>query len=243
MFEELEDTLNQINPDSMNPHQANPSGYHSIYKSQAEKSPDYHDSPEYRKSLHLEGEEKDVVLEKLRKRLGGSGGQVSSDVLHHEGVDTGSNAESSYAYKEKTEEKYEATKYEEPKEEPKYEEPPKEEPKYEQPKYEEPPKEEPKYEQPKEEPKYEEPKYEEPPKEEPKYEPPKYEQPKEEPKYEEPPKEEPKYEPPKYEEPASEAPKYEEPKYDGSEAKADDGPKHVPHESAEEPDSFKDTII
>merc|ERR550539_1139245 len=160
MFEELEDTLNQINPDSMNPHQANPTGYHSIYKSQPEKSPDYHDSPEYRKSLHLEGEEKDAVLEKLRKKLGGSGGQVSSDVLHHEGVDTGSNAESAYAYKEKVEEKYEATKYEQPKEEPKYE-------------------------QPKEE------------------------------------------------------PKYEQPKYEGSEAKAeDDGPKHVPHESAEEPDSF-----
>jgi len=235
MFEELEDTLNQINPDSMNPHQANPSGYHSIYKSQPEKSPDYHDSPEYRKSLHLEGEEKDVVLEKLRKRLGGSGGQVSSDVLHHEGVDTGSNAESAYAYKEKEEEKYEATKYEEPKEEPKYEQP-KEEPKYETPKYEEPASEAPKYEEPKYESPKEEPKYE-PPKEEPKYE-----QPKEEPKYEQP-REEPKYETPKYEEPSSEAPKYEEPKYEGSEAKADNGPKHVPHESAEEPDSFKDTII
>jgi len=208
MFEELEDTLNQINPDSLNPHQANPSGYHSIYKSQPEKSPDYHDSPEYRKSLHLEGEEKAAVLEKLRKRLGVSGGQVSSDVLHHEGVDTGSSAasESAYAYQQQGEAKYQE----------KYEAPKYEAPKYEAPKYEAP--------------KYEAPKYEAPATEAPKYqEPPKYS---ETPKVEEPTT---KYEAPKYAEP----PKY----YEGSQPKSDDGPKHVPHESAEEPDSFKDTII
>ena len=77
MFEEAAEAQNQINPDSMNPHSANPSGYNSVYKSQAEKSPDYHDSPEYRKSLHLQGEEKKEVLATLRNRLGVSGGAGS----------------------------------------------------------------------------------------------------------------------------------------------------------------------
>merc|ERR1712019_4772 len=144
-----------------------------------------------------------AVLEKLRKRLGVSGGQVSSDVLHHEGVDTGSSAasESAHGYQQQGEAKYQE-KYEAPK--------------YEAPKYEAP--------------KYEAPKYEAPATEAPKYqEPPKYS---ETPKVEEPTT---KYEAPKYAEP----PKY----YEGSQPKSDDGPKHVPHESAEEPDSFKDTII
>ena len=202
MFEELEDTLNQINPDSMNPHSANPSGYNSIYKSQPEKSPDYHDSPEYRKSLHLQGEEKQEVLDKLKKRLGVSGGQVSSDVLQHEGVQTSNSAASGYqANYQAKEQAYSATNYEEKK----YEETKYEEPKYEAPKYEEPKTEAPKYEEPKyEAPKYEEPKYEAPKYEEPKYEAPKYE----EPKYEAP-----KYEEQKYEEPTTAAPTYsEEPK-------------------------------
>merc|ERR1711970_430781 len=91
MFEESEDAKNNINPDSLNPHgpvKASP----SEFKSQADKTPDYHDSPEYRKSLHLQGEEKEQLLSQLRSRLGMSqaAGQVSQDVQHHGGVDTGS---------------------------------------------------------------------------------------------------------------------------------------------------------
>ena len=226
MFEETEEAINNINPDSLNPHSpVNPSQYQSQFKSMAPKSPDYHDSPEYRKSLHLEGEEKEAILKSLRKRLGMSGAvsQVSKDVLHHEGVDTAqenSKYESnSYKYKETkyASEAYEAQTYET--EAPTYET---EAPKYETeaPKYET---EEPAYET--EAPKYETeaPKYEtEAPKYEniapaPKYEAPKYEPPEEEPKYEEPPTEEP------YEEPPKEEPKYEE--------------------EQEEPDSYKYTLI
>merc|ERR1711974_209513 len=55
-------------------------------------SPDYHDSPEYRKILHLQGEEKEAMLASLRARLGMSGAAagVSKDVKQHQGVDTGS---------------------------------------------------------------------------------------------------------------------------------------------------------
>jgi len=210
MFEEAEDTLNQINPDSMSPHSANPSGYNSIYKSQPEKTPDYHDSPEYRKSLHLQGEEKKEVLDTLKQRLGVSGGTVSSSVLQHGGVNTSSSSSSSsgmenkaYGYQEK---KYQENKYEEAKPEaPKYEETKYEEKKYEEPKYEEKKYEEPKYEAPK----YEEPKYEASTTEAPKYEEPKYEEPKYEASTTEAPKyEEPKYEEPKYEQPKAEASKY-----------------------------------
>jgi len=232
MFEENEKAANNINPDSLNPMAAvNPNHYPSEYKSQAAKSPDYHDSPEYRKSLHLEGAEKEAILKSLRERLGmsGSAGSVSKDVLQHQGVET-SNGESASAYgaqgynsnsyaaqSYEKKETYESGTYEAPKydtqaessnyatEATKYEtEAPKyetEAPKYEAPKYEEP-----KY----EEPKYEEPKYETPTTEAPKYEEPKYEAPKEEPKYEEPKYEEPKYETPKEEQ------KYEEPKMDAT---------------------------
>merc|ERR1711942_343774 len=193
MFEENEKAANNINPDSLNPMAAvNPNHYPSEYKSQAAKSPDYHDSPEYRKSLHLEGAEKEAILKSLRERLGmsGSAGSVSKDVLQHQGVET-SNGESASAYgaqgynsnsyaaqSYEKKETYESGTYEAPKydtqaessnyatEATKYETPTTEAPKYE----------EPKYEAPKEEPKYEEPKYEEP----------KYETPKEEQKYEEP---------------------------------------------------------
>jgi len=92
MFEESEDALNHINPDSLNPHApVNPSEYKSEFKSMAPKSPDYHDSPEYRKSLHLQGEEKEAMLASLRARLGMSGAAagVSKDVKQHQGVDTG----------------------------------------------------------------------------------------------------------------------------------------------------------
>merc|ERR1712215_406064 len=56
---------------------------------------DYCDTPEYRKSLHLQGEEKEAILAKLRQRLGMSGkaSKVSNDVKHHTGVDTGPNEE------------------------------------------------------------------------------------------------------------------------------------------------------
>merc|ERR1719187_2883406 len=73
----------------------------------APKSPDYHDSPEYRKSLHLQGEEKEAMLASLRARLGMSGAAagVSKDVKQHQGVETGSaggesmaKAEDGYAY-------------------------------------------------------------------------------------------------------------------------------------------------
>merc|ERR1719348_1892350 len=93
MFEESADALNKINPDSLNPHApVNPKEYNSEYKSMAPKSPDYHDSPEYRKSLHLQGEEKEALLASLRARLGMSGAAagVSKDVKQHQGVDTGS---------------------------------------------------------------------------------------------------------------------------------------------------------
>merc|ERR1712002_659261 len=95
MFEETEDTKQVINPDSLNPHSPINPPYPSQYKSMEPKSPDYHDSPEYRKSLHLQGKEKEEILAKLRQRLGirGRVGQVSKDVKHHEGVDTGSNIE------------------------------------------------------------------------------------------------------------------------------------------------------
>merc|ERR1719153_1825771 len=196
MFEESEAAVNNINPDSLNPHSpVNPSHYPSEYKSQAAKTPDYHDSPEYRKSLHLEGAEKEAILKSLRERLGMSGAAsgYGKDVLHHEGVQTygGETKYESEGYSSQKSETYESQKYEAPK----YEAP-----KYEAPKYET---EAPKYEA-------EAPKYEtEAPKNEteaPKYENPKYEVP-----------EEPKYEEPKYEEPASEEPKYQErpppPKY------------------------------
>ena len=49
MFEETEAAQNHINPDSLNPHApTNPNEYKSEFKSMAPKSPDYHDSPEYR---------------------------------------------------------------------------------------------------------------------------------------------------------------------------------------------------
>jgi len=91
MFEESEDALNHINPDSLNPHGPVNPGF-SEFKSMAPKSPDYHDSPEYRKSLHLQGEEKEAMLASLRARLGMSGAAagVSKDVKHHQGVETGS---------------------------------------------------------------------------------------------------------------------------------------------------------
>merc|ERR1739838_848096 len=45
----------------------------------------------YRKSLHLQGEEKEAMLASLRARLGMSGAAagVSKDVKQHQGVDTG----------------------------------------------------------------------------------------------------------------------------------------------------------
>ena len=92
MFEASEDAENQINPDSLKPHaQLDPAGYTSEFKSQSPKSADYHDSPEYRKSLHLQGAEREAVLQQLRARLGmtGRAGQVSQDVLAHQGVETG----------------------------------------------------------------------------------------------------------------------------------------------------------
>merc|ERR1711970_1220258 len=110
MFEESEAAVNNINPDSLNPHSPiNPSHYPSEYKSQAAKTPDYHDSPEYRKSLHLEGAEKEAQKYEAPK------------------YETPTEAPT-----------YEAPKYEAPKyEAPKYETPT-ETPTYEAPKYEAP---------------------------------------------------------------------------------------------------------
>merc|ERR1712215_262250 len=92
MFEESGATLNHINPDSLHPNAPiNHRQYQSEFKSQAPKSPDYHDSPEYRKSLHLQGAEKEELLQSLRHRLGMSGKAqgFSRNVLQHEGVNTG----------------------------------------------------------------------------------------------------------------------------------------------------------
>ena len=225
MFEEVEGALNQINPDSMNPHNANPSGYNSEFKSMAAKSPDYHDSPEYRKSLHLQGQEKEEVLKNLRNKLGmqGPSGGMSSGVKKHQGVDT--NQIDSEGDKDRVNEAHngysiEAPKYEEPKKE--YQEP--------------------KYEKPKQE--YEEPKQE--------YQESKYEEPKNETPYTEASSETPKYEVPKYEEGTeeqkyeSEEEKYEdEPKYEESDGE-DDGYEEGTggqNESEEEPDSFKNTLL
>merc|ERR1719309_531259 len=90
MFEDSQDTKNHINPDSLNPDKAKPSLYKSDFKSMAPKSPDYHDSPEYRKSLHLVGKEKEDMLARLRARPGLTGPvkQMSSDVKNHGGVKT-----------------------------------------------------------------------------------------------------------------------------------------------------------
>jgi len=125
MFEDMDVAKDHINPDSLKPESANPSKYKSEFKSMEPKSPDYHDSPEYRKSLHLQGKEKEEILAKLRQRLGirGRVGQVSKDVKHHEGVDTGSNLEiktepklptitNEYSsYTPKTEAAYQSTSY------------------------------------------------------------------------------------------------------------------------------------
>jgi len=90
MFEDSEDAQNHINPDSLKPDSANPSLYKSEYKSMEPKSPDYHDSPEYRKSLHLVGKEKEEMLAGLRAKLGLTGpvDKVSEDVKSHTGVET-----------------------------------------------------------------------------------------------------------------------------------------------------------
>merc|ERR1719342_189922 len=137
MFEEVEDALNHINPDSMDPHQADPSKYNSEFKSMSDKSLDYHDSPEFRKSLHLQGEEKEKVLQKLRQKLGMSGraSEVMEEVKTHKGVDTGEKNQINLYSADS--QKYEVPKDENPQiEEPKYEEPKYKEPKYEEPKYE-----------------------------------------------------------------------------------------------------------
>merc|ERR1739838_1117314 len=63
----------------------------------------------YRKSLHLQGEEKEAMLASLRARLGMSGAAagVSKDVKQHQGVDTGAaGAESSMASMAKAEDGY-----------------------------------------------------------------------------------------------------------------------------------------
>ena len=91
MFEASQTAKNNINPDSLKPPKTvSNSGYKSEYKSMEPKTPDYHDSPEYRKSLHLQGREKEEILQKLRARLGLSGkvGAISKDVKTHTGVDT-----------------------------------------------------------------------------------------------------------------------------------------------------------
>jgi hypothetical protein len=91
MFEATQTAKNNINPDSLKPPKTvSNSGYKSEYKSMEPKTPDYHDSPEYRKSLHLQGKEKEEILQQLRARLGLSGkvGAVSKDVKTHTGVDT-----------------------------------------------------------------------------------------------------------------------------------------------------------
>ena len=106
MFEETESAMNHINPDSLSPHgPINPSEYKSEFKSMEPKSPDYHDSPEYRKSLHLQGEERAALLGALRARLGmaAAAATVSEDVLQHRGVETGQEAagtNSAYSYSE-----------------------------------------------------------------------------------------------------------------------------------------------
>merc|ERR1739838_116821 len=141
-----------------------------------------------RKSLHLQGQEKEEVLKNLRNKLGmqGHSGGMSSGVKKHEGVDTNqidAQGVKNMVNEAQTGYSTEAPKYEEPRKE------------YQEIKYEEPKKE---YEESKQEPKeskYEEPNsetpiYTEASSETPKYEVPRYKEGTEEQKYEE----EPKYE-------------------------------------------------
>merc|ERR1711915_447770 len=88
MFEANYDVKNKINPDSLKPLAASPSGYKSEFHSEAALAADYHDSPEYRKSLHLQGEEKEALLESLRKRLGmrGRAGAVGRNIKTYVGT-------------------------------------------------------------------------------------------------------------------------------------------------------------
>merc|ERR1711962_75929 len=109
MFEANDDANNKINPDSLKPHSANPSSYKSEFKSTNAMSPDYHDSPEYRKSLHLQGEEKEALLEGLRARLGmrGRAGAVGSNIKTF----IGSSSSSSSSSSSKSSEGYSASSY------------------------------------------------------------------------------------------------------------------------------------
>merc|ERR1712212_1215746 len=109
MFEANDDANNKINPDSLKPHSANPSSYKSEFKSTNAMSPDYHDSPEYRKSLHLQGEEKEALLEGLRARLGmrGRAGAVGSNIKTF----VGSSSSSSSSSSSKSSEGYSASSY------------------------------------------------------------------------------------------------------------------------------------
>merc|ERR1712071_584725 len=102
-FEDAYDVKNKINPDSLKPESSNPSSYKSQYKSHDPYSPDYHDSPEYRKSLHLEGAEKEPLLQQLRERLGLTkkvGGNMNENVktfVGHAETAPAASASSSFA--------------------------------------------------------------------------------------------------------------------------------------------------
>lgn len=71
MFEENGEAKNKINPESLNPFQiARPQ-----QQDDEDEPKDYEDTPEFRKSLNLEGTQREKLLESLRRRLGIHGGE------------------------------------------------------------------------------------------------------------------------------------------------------------------------
>ena len=78
MFEEKGDIKKQVNPHSYNPH--------TVKKPNPKLPEMYEDTPEYRKSLNLEGKEKEDLLKSLRERLGMSGPKQKSGPGYSTGV-------------------------------------------------------------------------------------------------------------------------------------------------------------
>nr|AVA26901.1 mucin-like spermatophore wall protein 1 [Lepeophtheirus salmonis] len=91
MFENYKAMTNKINPESINPN--------DLHRPSQELPEEYEDTPEYRKSLHLKGKEREEILESLRKRLGMTRKDSYKQVKWHGGepppLNTGGNKSSS----------------------------------------------------------------------------------------------------------------------------------------------------